>query len=366
MSVVCSSLINDSFVTKTNQSFNATSIFQILLYEQDYSPLSAKFWSPLYLWSFLPGMILIVICAILIPTIVVCIYYPKYDKTQKRLKLQFLKVKKRLRDGHKIFRSELREQCIELLSQYINDVNIINMIMDYANIILDDQTLDKIMTSTIHNKPLNKQFLCYRLLLYILLITLFTVPYIFYYHFIVHINDSYKSYIETDCIAIDGSGKCKSHNKKTGNCNYYETLFEIDMTPICDRQTLELNKYQFVSKMQSDGASDLRNSCWINKNDFTVRMTTDNNRCCSCCKKQDRCGGCFCYCCLLLFGTLILVFSILVFLYFHNTFYIGYMITTIFDHDADDVMGDTNVLEGINMISSDAELTTWVNPLYQQ
>ena len=334
MSVDCSSLIGAA-ITPNITSNNTLS--QIWLDNIWYGTFAPKFWTPL---SFSFGLIITILAVIAIAMIIACIYYPRYDKAQKLLKLKILEET-----------NIPRQNAKELLLPHIDEDYISELIMDYADITLDinDDNLDEMMISKINDKPITNELLYKKLIWYMAVTSLLILSYIGMYHFIVHINDSYKSYIETECFMIENTTNCRSLSGK-GGCNQQQSEYYIDMTPICDPDTIDMDKYQFRSRLDID-YDESSNPCWINKDDFSVRLTTGNSRCC--CKEEGRCSqNGVCPYCLLVLGSIIAVGTVIwLFRYrLKQDLVLGYVIEAMFGEDRFDARDEETFLLENNVL----------------
>lgn len=234
------------------------------------------------------GFIIISLSAIIIPIIITFIGYPFNDNKKKFEKVTSLGI------GY-IFRSHAKQ----ILSSYIDEYHIIDEILDYADIIIDSDDLK----STINEQPITKKFLFLRFLVYLLIWIAFIIPFVLTYPVVIDWNDSYKSWIETQCLVVDGTHKCASRNNKNGGCMSRRASFDIDMTKICDPNTIDLDHYHFTANLRSENEEDL--DCFIHKDTFEIRHDLG----CGCgVKACIRCGDgtCICYGCLLIISLSIL------------------------------------------------------------
>ena len=63
------------------------------------------------------------------------------------------------------------------------------------------------------------------------------------------------------------------------------------MEPICDDNNIIMNEYQFKTNWEvSWNTTNGQYPCWVNKNDFTMRVQENDDVCC--CNKHGRCGWC--------------------------------------------------------------------------
>jgi len=315
-----------SLVANVNQTFNYT-LSDVWLDEKWNGVMSAKFFQ---LPSFVVGLIMILFGIPIIPYLIVYLYYPKYDKAQKWLRLQQV-------DVGTILRSDAKT----LLSSYVDEVHIIEYILDYANIVLEDSDLEKVSSSHIDGQPFGQLLLKKRLILYTLIVTLLVWPYIAYYQTFIHIHDSYKSYVETQCAVVANTTQCVEHESSDDSrCRVYRALYDVDMAPVCDHDSIDMNEYRFLSRLEANSWNDTSNPCWIHKQEFTLRLTATNSRrsglCCQF-KEAGRCSenGCCCYFVLLLCATFILLVALYLFwAQLHSDLTLGYTVKTIFDLQA--------------------------------
>ena len=274
----------------------------IIWVDEDLTPIFAgEYWFKPSFWIGLSILIIFIV------TISSCIVYrySKRDKIQKLKKLATSNID-----------PILREDVKSVLEIYIPHHNLIDIIMDFANIVITDKSImeyiNTIMTSTIslQQEPIaiNSKFLQNRFLLYLLTLSLLIFAYIPMYHFTVHLQDSYRSYVETNCMVIQR--ECLEWNDDK-SCHTWQNVYEIDMEPICDKDTLNTDSIKFYSKFFAWDESQ-NDPCFIgeteNKEELRIRKSAQYKsfiarcgyafRCCPNCANQsslDCCPNCCLY-----------------------------------------------------------------------
>eukprot|EP01083_Nonionella_stella_P193961 715757_1 len=272
----CSSFIIQFATVATNVYNEADDTLGEIWFEEDYtSIMDGKYWLGYELYL---GFVLTFLFGISMSYCCVHIVYQRTDDYQKEIKLKSL-------DMEPI----LTKDVIPHLQPHCNhNIDIVNIILAYSNISLEADSMkeyiDSIMTTTI-----TEQLLLNRLCCFIFASTLLAFSYIPIYFFVAHLQDSYRSYVEIECVIIDPSDHCKN-----GNC---EWVWQFDMNALCDDMTLDIDQYAFygtftvpVSSAAQREALNRHNPCFINKYNFNTRGNVE-----SCCNVGSRFGN-YCDC----------------------------------------------------------------------
>ena len=284
MTFDCSGLANNVVDTSnTNESIPI-----IWLQEDRTIVFNEKYWAQRELFI---GLIVFFII-FMIPCACCVVYgrggYKHHDKIWRVYKLE----------NNGIF--AYREEVIPILQEYINDHNVIGMILDLANVVFTQEMVDIMFESTISGKPITQKYLRKTFCRYLLLSMLSTPTYILTYHPVTHFIDSYRSFVETECIALDYYPRnCGDDDNP---CTYGEFMYyQIDMEGVCDPGTLNINSHLFYSKLNVIDESRDIETCYIGQtknNQMNVRMIPSYwcgeclGRCGYCCTPSDGLCGC--------------------------------------------------------------------------
>eukprot|EP01084_Bolivina_argentea_P311968 540066_1 len=275
--------LNCSLVENKIMNSNNSNSLRIELNE-DFVPIyDIQFWT----FSFWIGLLVITFIIILISCILSFIYFPRYDLKQKEIKLKEMDIQPVLK--HNI------SSYLHPYTKYNQHIN--NIIFSYANI---PNHIDSIITSTLTKKCLCHIFVCY-LFMGLLLIA----SYIQIYMVIVHWNDSYLSYLNTECnmIDINRMSDIRYQNPKNRHKEYnYNTRTIIHLHKLIESCDDILNANEYVFEISSiygnyDWHTEGQKDCYIHKDSLNVRQQPGG--CCCCDEALSRCGrDCLCKCCI--------------------------------------------------------------------
>eukprot|EP01084_Bolivina_argentea_P157840 275038_1 len=284
MTTSCQKLLEHSqFLNNTNETIG---VIWLTLDE------TALFDSKFVHSEFYISLLITIFFAFTISYLIFYTYYPRYDVKQKLLKLKL----------EYDIEPVLQNDVIPFLNPHLNHHHIIQEILEYAAITLKseniNQYLDSRMTST-YNRDRSNCNSSSLLSLFILSSTLFIMAYFPLYFMIQHGLESYRSYVEIQCIPIndshninkflfDGSGMGQ-------NAEYDEydiMIFQFNFTPICEN--INESDYRIYGKFKPISIPDV---CYINTNDLTKFRSNDEGCCSTCGDCASRCGRGRCYKC---------------------------------------------------------------------
>eukprot|EP01084_Bolivina_argentea_P061649 112701_1 len=302
MTLDCSALSVN--VMQSNESNQTDEIWL----QEDFSSV---FNPTLFNWrEFLLGIGITIVISICLSVILSVIIYPAYDKKQKMIQLKIVSVTKKM--------------VIPYLNKHCDfNKDVMNVIFEFSDISSNVNIKYSDLKSSI-----TKQLLYIRLLYFIGIGTILIFSYIPIHLFIVHLNDSYNSYIEVKCIPISTSTCHHSRGNIEYSCGY---IWQFDMDSICNYDILNLDNYVFYGQYKSYHWNGNVESCFINKYNFKIRGNGCDcwGKCGNCCSLCDGLmdSNCCCY-------TLCIMVSITIFV-----FYLWF----IFCFVSQDFYGDYNI-----------------------
>eukprot|EP01084_Bolivina_argentea_P207429 353906_1 len=282
MSLNCTQLVADSMDTISNNG-------SVLWLEHDETEIKMNYTDPdPPLW--LP---ICVFTILLILNLLTSYYYIYYDKQQQKIAV----------NSH----SSVHDTVRPYLEAYDLSTELMNIIFEFADIkplklVIESKWIYWWSDSNLETKSMStKQIIRTRFILYFSLTIFTTLNSFLSYVCILHWNDSYRSYVEIECIVhfdLDKLIKKKHY------------LYEFDVQNLCMNGTEIVNDYTFYASIPylnpkwKDIGKDTIPSCYIHKKRFTVRgysecCECDCSRCgatpkeCNCCICANGC----CYCC---------------------------------------------------------------------
>eukprot|EP01084_Bolivina_argentea_P310356 537024_1 len=268
----CSHLLHDETLANNIDissiiNISNESLGEIWLDEDFTSLFDAKYWE----YEFYIILILIFCIGIIMATYLICYNYPQFDKQQKLLKLKSLEIEPII----------LKKQVIPILNHFIDNQNVIEIILEFADITIKHENITQYINSImISPRDIYKQSFCFQLFLFMLCWTLLIFAYIPIYFMSVHGEETYRSYVEIKCIPI--------HEYTDYNPT---PIIQLDLTSVCGDI---FKNYGVYSKLDHSFYNNVDDKCWINTNNMNkFRPNFEFHGCCPKCVEEGRCGyGC--------------------------------------------------------------------------